>query len=199
MILTTCHVSRALKSAVSVLAFALTALAASSTDVLAQAPAPVATPDKGVIAWGGDIGVLFPDEEFENALTFDAFGEYYVHPRIAVRGIFAWANPGRTNRTEDHYRQVKLLFGATYNWRYKAIRPFAGGGAGVHFVRLKLEDQLDPDGETRGGIFFGGGTDIVLTQEDAIKVELRWDVISHPTGLPDASSASLTFGYKRYF
>jgi hypothetical protein len=126
MILTTCHVSRALKSAVSVLAFALTALAASSTDVLAQAPAPVATPDKGVIAWGGDIGVLFPDEEFENALTFDAFGEYYVHPRIAVRGIFAWANPGRTNRTEDHYRQVKLLFGATYNWRYKAIRPFPG-------------------------------------------------------------------------
>jgi hypothetical protein len=199
MILTTRHVSRALESAVSVLAFALTALAASSTDVLAQTPAPVATPDKGVIAWGGDIGVLFPDEEFENALTFDAYGEYYVHPRISVRGMFVWANPGVANRTEDHYRQVKLLFGAAYNFRYKLLRPFAEGGAGVHFVRLKRFDAPDPDGETRGGLYFGGGTDIVLTHEDAIKVEVRWDVVSHPTGLPDATSAVLTFGYKRYF
>jgi len=39
----------------------------------------------------------------------------------------------------------------------------------------------------------------VLTKESAIKVELRWDVVSQPTGFPDATSASLTFGYKRYF
>jgi len=199
MILTRHHESRAFKSAVVVLAFALTSLAASTNDVLAQTPAPVVTPDKGVIAYGGDVGALFPDEQFENTLTFDAFGEYYVHPRISVRGMFAWANPGVANQTEDHFRQVKLLFGAAYNWRYKALRPFAGGGAGVHFVRLKVEDQIDPDGETRGGLYFGGGSDIVLTEESAIKVELRFDVISHPPGLPDGSSTSLTFGYKRYF
>ena len=199
MILMTCRVSRAFKSSVPVLAFALTALAASTTDVLAQTPTPVSTPDKGVIAYGADVGVLFPDEQFESTLTFDAFGEYYVHPRVSVRGMFAWANPGVSNQTEDHYRQVKLLFGAAYNWRYKSLRPFAGGGAGAHFVRLKREDLTDPDGESRGGIYFGGGSDIVLTKESAIKVEIRWDVISSPPGLPDASSASLTFGYKRYF
>ena len=192
--------SRAFKSAVPVLAFALTSLAVSTTDVLAQTQVLVErTPDKGVIAWGGDVGALFPDDSFENALTFDAYGEYYVHPRISVRAMFAWANPGVANQTEDHYRQVKLLFGAAYNWQFKALRPFAEGGAGAHFVRLKREDQIDPDGETRGGLYFGGGTDIVLTNESAIKVELRWDVISDPPGLPDASSASLMFGYKRYF
>jgi hypothetical protein len=199
MILTRHQVSRAFKSAVPVLAFALTSLAASTTDVLAQTQPQVATPDKGVFAYGADVGALFPDEQFETALTFDAYGEYYVHPRISVRGMFVWANPGVANQTEDHYRQVKLLFGAAYNWRYKMLRPFAGGGAGAHFVRLKRDNAVDPDGETRGGIYFGGGSDIVLSKESAIKVELRWDVVSDPPGLPDASSASLTFGYKRYF
>ena len=28
----------------------------------------VRTPDKGVIGYGVDVGVLFPDEEFENTL-----------------------------------------------------------------------------------------------------------------------------------
>jgi len=197
MILTTRHVSRTIKSAVFALTFALT-LAAFAPDARAQTT-PVATPDKGVIAYGGDVGALFPDEEFEDTLTWDAYGEYYVHPRISVRGMFVWANPGVTNRTEDHFRQVKLLFGGAYNFKYKLLRPFAEGGAGVHFVRLKRFDAPDPDGETRGGLYFGGGSDIVLTKESAIKVELRWDVVSQPTGFPDATSASLTFGYKRYF
>jgi len=197
MTLTTRHESRTCKSAVFALAFALT-LAAFTPDARAQ-PATVSTPDKGVIAWGGDVGAFFPDEAFENALTWDAYGEYYVHPRISVRGMFVWANPGVANRTEDHFRHVKLLFGAAYNFKYKMLRPFAEGGAGVHFVRLKRFDATDPDGETRGGLYFGGGSDIVLTHQDAIKVEVRWDVVSHPTGLPDATSAVLTFGYKRYF
>ena len=175
-------------------------MATSATAVLAQTqPDQVATPDKGVVAYGADVGVMFPDEQFENTLTFDAFGEYYVTPRVSVRGIFAWANPGFDGRTEDHFRQVKLLFGAAYNWRYKSLRPFAGGGAGAHFIRLKRDGETDPDGETRGGIFFGGGSDFIIDKESAIKVELRWDVISKPPGLPDASSASLTFGYKRFF
>ena len=57
----------------------------------------------------------------------------------------------------------------------------------------------DPEGETRGGLFFGGGTDYILNDESAIKVELRWDIVSHPPGRPDASAATLTFGYKRFF
>jgi hypothetical protein len=159
----------------------------------------VRTPDKGVIGYGFDAGVLFPDDEFENTLTFDGFGEYYVTPRVSVRGLLAFASPGLAGRTEDHFRQVKLLFSGVYNWEKGPWRPFATFGAGVYFVRLHLDDTNDPEGETRGGLNFGGGAEFVLNNESAIKTELRWDVVSHPTGLPDATGMSLTFGYKRYF
>jgi len=159
----------------------------------------VRTPDKNVIGYGVDAGVLFPDAAFENTLAFDGFGEYYVSPRVSVRGLFGFANPGLAGRTEDHFRQVKLLFSGVYNWERGKWRPFAQFGAGVYFVRLHLDAAIDPPGETRGGLNMGGGAEYVLSDEASIKTEWRWDVVSHPTGLPDATSATLTVGYKRYF
>ncbi len=170
-----------------------------SSAVSARAQAPVNTPDKGVVAYGFDVGVVFPDDQFENTLTWDGYGEYYLTPRISVRGMFAWASPGFAGRTEDHFRQAKVLFGGAYNWNYKKLRPFAGGGAGAFFVRLKELGETDPDGESRGGFYVGGGSDVILNNESAIKVEWRWDQVSHPPGQPDASGATLTVGYKRYF
>lgn len=159
----------------------------------------VNTPDKGVIGYGVDVGVLFPDDAFENTLTIDGFGEYYVTPRISVRAMLAFANPGLSGRTEDHFRQWKLLFSGDYNWEMGRWRPFATFGAGIHWVRLHLDDTNDPDGETRGGLNLGGGIEFILNNESAIKTELRWDVVSHPFPLPDATATALTFGYKRYF
>ena len=168
-----------------------------ATPIFAQTR--VRTPDKGVIGYGADAGVLFPVEAFENTLTFDGFGEYYVTPRVGVRGLLAFASPGLSGTTDDHFRQMKLLFSGVYNWEKGSWRPFAQAGAGFYFVRLKLDTIADPPGETRGGLNFGGGTEYLLNNEAAIKVELRFDVVSHPFLLPDASAASLTFGYKRYF
>jgi hypothetical protein len=159
----------------------------------------VRTPDKGVIGYGIDGGVLFPDEGFENTLAIDGFGEYYVTPRVSVRGMLAFASPGVNGRTEDHLRQVKLLFSGVYNWEKGSWRPFGTFGAGVYFVRLHLDSSTDPPGETRGGLNLGGGAEYLLNNESAIKTELRWDIVSHPTGLPDATGATLTVGYKRYF
>ena len=159
----------------------------------------VRTPDKGVIGYGVDAGVLFPDEAFENTLTLDGFGEYYVTPRISVRTLFAFANPGLTGTNEDHFRQYKLLFTGIYNWEKGKWRPFAGFGAGAYFVRLKLDTVEDPPGETRGGLNFGGGAEYLLSDEASIKGELRWDLVSHPFPLPNASAATFTVGYKRYF
>jgi hypothetical protein len=178
-------------------AFALLFCLSFASPILAQAR--VRTPDKGVIGYGVDAGVLFPDESFENTFTFDGFGEYYATPRVSIRAMFAFASPGLDGRTEDHFRQVKLLFSGVYNWEKKSWRPFAQFGAGIYFVRLHLDGATDPPGETRGGLNFGGGAEYLLSNEAAIKTELRWDVVSHPTGLPDATGATLTFGYKRYF
>jgi hypothetical protein len=166
--------------------------------ILAQT-ARVRTPDKGVIGYGVDAGVLFPDEAFENTFTFDGFGEYYVTPRVGIRALLAFANPGFSGTNEDKFRQTKLLFSGVYNWEKASWRPFAQFGAGFYFVRQQFDVEPDPPGETRGGLNFGGGTEYLLNNESAIKIELRWDIVSHPYTLPDATGTSLTFGYKRYF
>jgi hypothetical protein len=169
-----------------------------ASPILAQT-ARVRTPDKGVIGYGVDGGVLFPDEAFENTFTFDGFGEYYVSPRVGIRGLLAFAKPGVAGATEDNFRQVKLLFSGVYNWEKGSWRPFAQVGAGFYFVRQHIDATTDPPGETRGGLNFGGGGEYLLNNEAAIKIEMRWDVVSHPFLLPDATGITLTVGYKRYF
>ena len=169
-----------------------------ASPILAQTTR-VRTPDKGVIGYGVEGGVLFPDAAFENTLTFGGFGEYYVSPRIGLRALLTFANPGFAGTNNDSFRQTKLQFSGVYNWEKASWRPFAQAGAGFYFVRQNFDVAPDPPGETRGGLTFGGGTEYLLSNEAAIKVELRWDVVSHPFLLPDASGTALTFGYKRYF
>lgn len=162
-------------------------------------PAQAQTPDTGLIAIGADVGVHFPDEEFENAATVDGYGEWYITPRIGVRGMFAWTKPGYRGRTENSFRQYKMLFNGIYNWDGGRWHPFVTAGAGVFWVRTLRAFVEDPDGETRGGVNFGGGVEFFTHDRAAIKVEFRWDVVSHPPGLPNATGPSATFGYKYYF
>jgi DNA-binding NarL/FixJ family response regulator len=81
--------------------------------------------------------------ELINTLRAVARGEYYVTPRVSVRTMLAFANPGLSGRTEDHFRQWRLLFAGVYNWEKGPWRPFATFGAGVHFVRLMAADTND--------------------------------------------------------
>jgi len=67
-------------------------------------------------------------------------------------------------------------------------------------ARLQLPaGHPDPDGETRGGINFGGGIEYFITRLTTIKPEIRWDIVSHPTDLPDATGFTLSIGLKKYF
>lgn len=157
------------------------------------------TPDAGLIGAGVNVGVLFPDNAFENTLTLEGAADYYLTRRVSVRGLLGWASPGFDNRTEDNFRQVRLLFNGVYNWERGAWHPYATAGAGVYFVRRILEDATDPDGESRGGLNFGGGIEYFTSSMSSIKGEARWDIVSHPPGLPDATGFSVTIGYKRYF
>jgi hypothetical protein len=166
---------------------------------LCAAPVAAQTPDTGLIGAGGDIGVFFPDEAFENTLTLDAFGEYYVTPRISVRGLLGWAKPGFENQTEDNFRQTRLLFNGVYNWEFVQWHPYVTAGAGFYFVRQLFDDRPDPDGETRGGLNLGGGVEYFVGSMSSVKAEARWDIVSDPPGLPDASGFTLTIGFKRYF
>ena len=162
-------------------------------------PAAAQTPNTGMVAVGGDLGVLVPDDDFEKTVTVDGLVEYYVAPRFSLRGMLAWASPGVNGRTEDHYRQVKLLFNGVYSWKGGAWQPFVTAGAGAYFVRLKREGKPDPSGEKRGGINLGGGIEFFATQLTAVKGEIRWDIVSNPPGQPDATGFNVTIGLQRYF
>lgn len=149
-----------------------------------------------MLGLGADVGALFPDERCEPALTLDGFAEWYAMPRISLRAMLAWASPGLDGRTKDYFRQVKLLFNG---WEYGVWHPFVTAGAGAYFVRLLLDDRPDPEGETRGGINLGGGVEFFTSQRTTSKGEARWDVVSDPPDLPDATGFTLTIGLKQYF
>jgi hypothetical protein len=156
---------------------------------------------KGQVAAGGDVGIFFPDEAFEKAVTLDAFGEYYVAPNVSLRVLLGWASPGFENMTEDHFRQVRVLFNGVYSWSGTQWHPYVTVGAGAYFLRQVFDNAPDPDSEVRGGINFGGGLEYYLDKanKSAFKGELRYDLVSHPTGFPDATGFTVSFGYKRFF
>ena len=137
----------------------LICLAVLLTGFLATSAAAQINVEPGAIAAGGEFGVLFPDEEFEKTIAIDAFGEYYATPSLSIRALFGWASPGFENFTEDHFRQVKLLFNGVYYFQRDNWLPFVTAGAGAYFVRQLFEGAPDPDSETRGGINFGVGTE----------------------------------------
>ena len=97
---------------------------------------------KGQRAIGVDGGILFPDEAFEKTVTLDAFGEYYATPNISVRGLLGWASPGFENFTENHFRQVHLLFNGVYSWNGNRWHPYATAGAGAYFLRQIFENAI---------------------------------------------------------
>lgn len=172
---------------------------ATALSVLLAPAAAAQTPDTGLIGAGVNIGVFFPDEAQEKTFTIDGTADYYVTPRISVRGLFGWASPGFENRTEDHFRQVRLLFNAVYNWEFVEWHPYVTAGAGAYFVRQTLDGRNDPDSETRGGINLGGGAEYFTSDRTSVKGEIRFDIVSHPPGLPDASGFTITIGIKQYF
>src|SRR5688500_20227172 len=73
------------------------------------------TPDTGLIGAGGDIGILFPAEAFEKTLTLDAFGEYYVTPRISIWTMLEWAKNGFENSKHDQNCQTTMTVHSIYN------------------------------------------------------------------------------------
>jgi opacity protein-like surface antigen len=174
-------------------------LSAFALLALLSTPAFAQTPETGQIALGGDIGLVFVDEVMENSLALQGLGEYYFTPRMSGRVLLGWTSPEFDN-SDDSFRQVKLLFNVAYNWEGGKVHPFVTAGTGFYFVRVKLDDrENDPDGETRGGLNFGGGAEFFLNRLTTIKAEGRWDIVSHPSGHPDATGFTLTVGLKRYF
>jgi hypothetical protein len=177
--------------------FALAAVLAALVPVSAAAQSRGRVPSEGSMAAGGEVGFFLPDDEFDVSPIFAGLFEYYVTPRLGLRGSLSVTSPQFDRGTDDALRQARLGFDVIYNWERGAWHPFAGGGLGIHFLDLKENDRSIGD-ESELGLSLLGGAEYFFDRRTSFKFEGRFqfvgdDVFGDPSGL------AATFGIKRYF
>lgn len=164
-----------------------------ATPALAQ---PV--PDEGMGALGGELGVFLPDEQFESALMLGGTLDYYINPRVGVRGQLGWANPNFEN-SGDSLRHTWLTGNVHYNWEGGAWHPFVTGGLGLYFLSLDLDGRDEDFDETKFGVNLGGGVEYFTGAMTTLKMEGAYHFIGDDDLPWEPSGLTLSIGLKRYF
>jgi hypothetical protein len=164
-------------------------------------------PSPGTVAAGADLGFFVPREGFDVAVAIAGFGEYYVTPRLSVRGLIGWARPGydlsgltcvdvpEPGCDGAALRQIRGDLSGVYNWEGGIWHPFVLAGVGGAFLRDTLFDRSG----TRFSVHLGGGIEYFARPDVTVKGELTYHAVRHPTFDPDPSGLILTVGLKRYF
>jgi hypothetical protein len=167
-------------------------------------PAPrLRMPSTGSTALGANFGLAAPsDSLLDMGLTPNVNVEYYVTPRLSIRGQggAAWtdfAAPRFGKNVRPAYFDGNLV----YNWEHGAWHPFTTGGVGIYHYHVS---EPPFEGSTvKPGFNGGGGIEYFLSPRDALKVEGLYHGVSGQASGPfaavDTSFWTATFGFKRYF
>ncbi|HET9481588.1 MAG TPA: outer membrane beta-barrel protein [Candidatus Polarisedimenticolia bacterium] len=189
MILT---MTRAMKS--PLLPALVIALLAAGGPVLAQGRT-VAAPRGGDMAVSGNLGVVnaFDDDFDDFEPIFTGTFEYYTSPRVSWRGLLGFTEfDGRFGDIDYKFVNANIV----YNWEGDSVHPYVTGGVGAYFKDANGRFLPSDSDDTEIGLNGGGGLDILLTDQWAIKVE---GVFHGLTGAePDAFFAA-TAGAKFWF
>lgn len=162
------------------------------------------TPATGMWAVGGSIGPTTPsDASLNNGVDLVGNAEYYVTPRVSVRGQLGgarWDVIGRgfNGRINPLYLDGNVV----YNWEGGVIHPFVTGGLGMYRFGSSLGATPNTT-DTHLGLNGGGGVEYFLTRRTAATAELLYhkvDAFTSPlTTFNDGSFWSISFGAKVYF
>lgn len=173
-------------------------LATTSVTVSAQQRVP----DRGQFALGLNIGFAIPTEEvLDSGFTTNINGEYYVTPRLSIRGQFggAWFSV-QDDALDQKVKPMHLTGTAVYNWERGKIHPYAGGGIGWYHFRFGEEDGST---DSKFGVNLGGGLEYFLSRSDTIVGDVTFHIVTgDPTSLIfayDGKFWTITGGYKKYF
>ena len=165
----------------------------------ARATAQERVPATGTVAAGIDVGAFLPnDDGLSNSMILNFLYEYYVTPRVSVRGDFGWSNPSFNGGGLDSLRQLPLRFNVNYNWEGGRWHPFVGTGVGIYFMQFRADGETIGETETKFGLNTGGGIEYFLNRSVALKGEGRYHAIANARGV-DPSGIALTMGLKTYF
>ena len=156
-------------------------------------------PNTGQVAAGAEVGLFFPaDEQLATGITGGGLLEFYVSPRVGIRGTVTAIRNGYDRQDDDDERQLRFGGDVIYNWEFGKVHPFAGGGIGVHLLRFYRDGDNQGPNDTKIGGQGLGGAEIFLNRQWTVKLEGRYQwVEDRPALNPDGFSA--TVGVKRYF
>jgi hypothetical protein len=166
--------------------------------VASPAFAQARVPDTGMMAAGGEVGFFVPDDEFETSPIFGGLFEYYVTPRLGLRGSVLFTDPEFDRGNDDSLRHTRLGFDVIYNWEGGKWHPFVGGGLGVHMLQFKEHGRSLGDSENEVGFTALGGVEYFFRRRTTFKIEGRLLLVDD-FGPSEPSGFAATFGIKQYF
>lgn len=156
-------------------------------------------PDAGQVAAGAEIGVFLPsDDLLDNGWVGGGLLEYYVTPRVGIRGSVMAIRAGYERPGDEEERQLRFGGDVIYNWEYGAVHPFAGAGLGMHLLRYYNDGDNIGENDTEFGAQILGGAEFFMNREWTVKAEGRYQWVGDRP-LVDPDGFSLTIGIKKYF
>ncbi len=166
---------------------------------IATAQAQGRVPHRASTAFGIDVGALLPKSDLlDNSLLVNVNYEYYVTPRVSLRGSFGWTDPEFNAIGYDSLRQIPIRLDLDYNWEGGAWHPFVGAGFGAYFMQFRNNGQTIGETETEPGVNFQGGFEYFFNRRVSWKGEARYQAVGKARGV-DSSGLALTAGLKAYF
>ena len=164
----------------------------------ATAMAQRRVPRTGSSAIGFEAGAFLPNADgLDNAPLIGGFYEYYVTPRVSLRGSVSWSEPSFAGST-DSLRQLPLGLDLNYNWEGGKWHPFIGVGGGAYFMQFTRNGESIGNSETKFGLNIGGGIEYFFNRKVAFKGEGRYHAVDDFAGV-DPSGVAFTAGLKTYF
>jgi hypothetical protein len=149
--------------------------------------------DLGFKGIGGELGFVNP-EDIDATLGLGVFADFgEIVPNLMLEGyIDYWSKSQEEFGVEASVRDIALGAKVKYVFdiAHSNIRPFAGGGLGIHFIRgeVTIADQSIEgfyfpgmsvgDTSTELGLDFGGGMSIPINVKTEFLTELWFGIVS---------------------
>ena len=146
-----------------------------------------------------EIGMFVPaDEQLDLGIIGGGLIEFYLSPRVGIRGTVTAIRNGYDREDNDSEGQLRFGADVIYNWEYGAVHPFVGGGAGIHLLRFYRDGDNEGPNDNEFGAQVLGGLEFFLNRAWTVKGEGRYQWVADRPNL-DPDGLGLTIGIKRYF
>jgi len=171
----------------------------AAAPLTAHAQARVPHTESGAV--GLDVGAFAPSgngiDKLDSAPIISGLYEYYVTPRVSLRGSLGWTEPSLDGSTIDSVRTIPLKLDLNYNWEGGRWHPFVGTGVGAYWMDYRRQGA-SLNSATKLGANLGGGIEYFFNRALTFKGEARYNAVQD-FGRIDPSGLTLTAGLKRYF